>query len=98
MAKKEKKPKPRQIDLIEGRELKDIEDAALSYAENRDERMNALKEEVDLKKKLIDLMHKHKLNTYRHNGINIDLVAEKEKVKVKIKKDDPIEALDKAGE
>jgi glucan phosphorylase len=42
-------------------------------------------QEVDLKKKLLDLMHAKKLTEYKRNGISVKLVAETETVKVRVR-------------
>lgn len=68
------------------RKLKDLHDAAISYAEKRDERQQLLAEEVELKGKLLDLMHKHKKEEYTYEDVHISIVHEEETVKVKIKK------------
>ena len=86
MAKKQKKAKPKQKDLpgMEERRIPELHAAAEEYAEHRDERMEALQEEVKLKEKLIALMHKHGKTEYAFGEVEIKLVTEKEKVKVKI--------------
>lgn len=42
------------------------------------------KREVELKGMLLDLMKAHNKEHYHHNGIDITVVHEKEKVKVKV--------------
>src|SRR5579863_2384674 len=86
------KKKARQKDLpgMETREIKELDDAALEYAEIRDERQALTRQEVAAKDKLLGLMHKLKKSDYIAPGgaIEIHVVIEKEKVKVKIKKVD----------
>ena len=98
MAKtKTPKPKtPKQADLptMENRELMDLEAAAIEYVENRDARMSALKEEVKLKQKVLDLMKKHKKTTYSHGGITIEVVPVDEKIKVRVEKEGEGETVD----
>ena len=73
----------------------DLEGAAIEYVENRDERMAALKEEVKLKEKVLDLMKKHKKTTYAHGtGITIEVVPVDEKIKVKVQKEGEGEPVD----
>lgn len=85
----------RQEDLpgMENRRLKDLHEAALDYAEKRDERMALSVEEVELKQRLLKLMHKHKLENYDFEGVHIELVHEEETVKVRVKA-----AKEEAGE
>jgi hypothetical protein len=83
---KPKRGRPRQQDLIEDRAIKPLEDAAAEYAEIRDERMRMTAEENGQKMKLLALMKKHGKSTYDRDGIHIEIVAEEEKVKVRVKK------------
>jgi hypothetical protein len=81
---------PRQAALpgMEDRGIQAIDDAALSYVEVRDQRI-ALQTgeggETELKKKLMDLMHKSGKKSYKHGNISIEIVPEGEKIKVKVK-------------
>ena len=88
-AKAQKKSRriPRQNPLpgMEDGKLQAIENAALDYAELRDERQALTVKEVELKQKLIDLMHKHEKTEYKRNGISVKLVVEQEGVKVRVK-------------
>lgn len=83
--KAKKLPKQEQLPGVENAAIKEIEDAALEYAEGRDERMEATRVEVERKQKLIDAMHAAKKTEYKRGNISITLVTEKESVKVKIK-------------
>lgn len=86
----DKAPKPkRQPNLpgIEDNKIAELEAAALEYAEGRDERMEMTKREVELKKSLLALMHRHKKTIYKCGEIEIRVVPEGEKVKVKIHKE-----------
>lgn len=78
-------PKQEQLPGVENAAIKEIEDAAIEYAEGRDERMEATRVEVERKQRLIEAMHKAKKTEYRRGNIDIKLVTEKESVKVKIK-------------
>jgi hypothetical protein len=98
MANKEKKlrvkqPKPKQASLptMEDRRIPDLHSAAERYVEGRDERMAQTKLEVELKTKLIAKMHEHQKTTYLCDDIEIKLMPEGETVKVKRRKDDPVE-------
>lgn len=70
---------------MEDRKLKDLHDAALEYAEIRDQRMALSAQEVELKTSLLALMHKYKKESYVYDGIEINIVHEEETVKVKVK-------------
>ena len=89
MTKEAKKDKPKQGDLptMEDRKIPELHAAAEEYADGRDDRMAMTKKEVDLKTRLIDLMHRFKKTTYSFNGLTIELIPEKEKVRVRIAKD-----------
>jgi hypothetical protein len=71
---------------MEDRAIKPLEDLAAEYADIRDRRMALSAEEVQLRTRTIQLMHKHKRTEYRHDGIEILLVPGDETVKVKVKK------------
>ena len=62
-----------------------IENAALDYAEIRDQRQELTTQEVDLKKKLLDLMHAKDLQEYKRNGISVKVQMEEETVKVRVR-------------
>jgi len=68
-----------------------ITEAAEKYAEKRDARMALLKEEVELKNKLIVLMHANHLECYRDSDrdppVSVELKAT-EKVKVVVGNED----------
>jgi hypothetical protein len=87
MAKKKVVKIPRQTPLpgIGDKKIAAIENAALDYAEIRDQRQDLTNQEVDLKQKLIKLMHAKELTEYKRNGISVKLVLEEETVKVRVK-------------
>ena len=86
-APKAKKPKQDDLPGMEDRKIAELEAAALEYAEGRDERMDMTKREVELKTKLLALMHKHGKTTYKCGDIEITIVPEGEKIKVKVHKE-----------
>src|SRR5688572_14172040 len=92
-AKKKSKGSAKDRDLpgMEDRAIGPLQDAAHEYASIRDERIKLNMREVELKKKVRDLMHKNKLQRYEYHDVLIELEPPdgEEKVKVKIKK--PIE-------
>lgn len=81
-----KKPKQDALPGLENRKIKALQDAAMDYADIRDQRVALTAQEVELKQKLIDLMHKHERETYTYQGVTITLIHEEESVKVKIAK------------
>lgn len=96
--KTEVKKGPRQKALpgMEDRAIRALQDAALTYAECRDQRIGLSEQEGELKSELLDLMHKHKKTHYAHGSVLIDIVPEGEKLKVRIKKADEVEELSSA--
>jgi hypothetical protein len=76
----------RQEDLpgMVDRKLKDLHEAALSYADLRDARIAASAPEIKAKGDLLDLMKKHELEHYKYDGVEITITHEKENVRVKI--------------
>lgn len=94
MAKKKaavKIPRQDQLPGIEDKKIAAIENAALDYAEIRDQRQDLTTQEVELKKKLIKLMHAKELQEYKRNGISVKLVLEEESVKVRVKSTDDLD-------
>ena len=84
----EKKPRQARLPEMEDPEIEALEAAAESYAGIRDRRQVLTTEEVRLKTELLDLMHKHEKTEYNHGGVSIKVLIEKEKVRVRIKKDE----------
>lgn len=97
-----KKGRQKRLPGMADAKLEALHDAALSYAEVRDQRQALTKQEVDLKGSLLTLMHKHKKDHYEYKGVTVDLVAEKETVKVRVKKaqadEDTLEEVYAKGE
>ena len=92
--KSDRKPRiPRQQPLpgVGDEKIAAIENAALDYAEIRDERQALTKREVETKQKLIELMHKKELKEYKRNGISVKLVVEEESVKVRVKSEEDLD-------
>lgn len=81
------KAKQKELPGMEDKKLEDLEAAAVEYAEGRDERMEMTKKEVELKTNLMGMMHRYKKKTYVCDGIEINVVPEGEKVKVRIHKE-----------
>jgi len=73
---------------MEDREITELQELALEYAEARDKRMAIGIEEVELKKKLLSMMKRHHKKSYSYNGVEIEVVTEEETVKVRVRKKD----------
>jgi hypothetical protein len=80
-----KKARQKPLPGMEQRVIQDLQDAALSYAEVRDERMALSQREGELKKDLLKLMHKYKKKEYSYEGVTVTLVMEEETVKVRVR-------------
>lgn len=76
--------------------LSDLHNAALDYADIRDQRQALTASEVELKGKLKDLMHKYKKEEYVYAGVSVTLVHEQENVKVRVKKESDDEDLEQS--
>ena len=87
-SKPKRLPRQRQLPGVENNRIASIENAALSYAEVLDARMQLTKRESDLKQQLLTLMHKLHITEYRRNGISVAVVVEQEKVHVKVRQDE----------
>ncbi len=88
------RPQPQNLPGIETG-IPELEELGFEYAALRDRRMKVLAEEVELKRKVIPLMQKHKLNEYTTEGITMKLVPGELKLKVTVDKsddDDPDDA------
>lgn len=80
---------------LETKVIPELTKAAELYADARDDRMAHGRVEKERKTALIVLMHEHKLETYQDNDrdppVSVEIVKGEEKVKVKIKGDEPEE-------
>jgi hypothetical protein len=89
-AKKEAPPvkkSPRQQPLtgMEDAKIDALEEIALDYADVRDKRMALGNKEQEFKGQLLALMKAQKREHYQRGTITIDIVHEKENLKVKVK-------------
>lgn len=64
--------------------------AATEYVEVRDARMKLTKQEIEARTRVLDLMHQRGTGLYEHGDLRIELCTE-EKVKVRLRDDDPEE-------
>jgi hypothetical protein len=85
---KEKKPRQGRLPTMEDPEIEELENSAEEYADFRDQRMELTKEETRCKTELLGLMKKHGKTSYVHDGYDIKVIVESEKLKVRIKKED----------
>lgn len=80
-----KGPRQQRLPEMEDPKITVLEDKALAYAEVRDQRMALSSREIELKGQIMDLMKAQKREHYKRGNIKIDIVHEKENVKVKVK-------------
>lgn len=88
MAKKKaakRLPKQKTLPGMQDRRVVALENAALKYADVRDERMGWTKKEVEAKKRVQDLMHTQGRKHYSRANIEISLEPEDEKVIVRVR-------------
>jgi hypothetical protein len=80
-------PKQKRLPTMEDAKIEELESLAESYAEIRDDRQQLTTQEVRLKTELLAAMHEHGKSDYVHAGVEIHVIVEKEKVRVRIAKD-----------
>lgn len=80
-----KGPRQQQLPEMEDRKVQVLEDKAQEYAEVRDQRIGLSQQEGTLKSELLQLMKAQKREHYHRGPIVIDIVHEKENIKVKVK-------------
>lgn len=80
--------KQKRLPGVDDPEIEEIEEAAENYADTRDKRIAMLKKELDLKDVVLQVMKRHKKTSYRHGNLEIEIVPEGEKLKVKINEED----------
>lgn len=76
---------PQRLPGMEDPAVEALEEKALQYAQVRDERIGLSQKEGELKEVLLALMKAQERTHYHHGSITIDIVHEKENVKVKVK-------------
>lgn len=80
-----KSPRPQALPGMEDAQIEVLEEKAREYADVRDSRIGLSQKEGELKKQLLDLMKAQEREHYQREGITIDIVHEKENLKVKVK-------------
>ncbi len=78
------KPKQARLPSMEDAKVDKLHVLAEDYVAIRDRRIALNKEEKPLKDALLVAMHAYQKTHYHHNGLTIDVIAENEKVKVKL--------------
>lgn len=78
-------PRQQRLPEMEDPKIQSLEDKALEYAEVRDQRISLSQKEGEFKGQLLQLMKAQKREHYHHGSIRIDIVHEKENIKVKVK-------------
>ena len=79
-------PRQKTLPTMEDSAIRSLENAALTYVEARDERMELSKVESERKTKVLSEMKKAGKTHYRRNGLTVDVIVESETVKVRTKK------------
>jgi hypothetical protein len=83
---------------MEDTAIEEIETTARQYKSKQDRRIAILKEEVDLKNLLLQLLHRHGKKSYYRDGLDIQIVPTSEKVKVRFGVDKEAEEIDRADD
>ena len=86
-----KKPRQARLPEMEDPKIEELETAAESYATIRDQRMALTPQEKKLKDDLHAAMIRLGKKTYRHEGVEIEVIAKEETVRVRIKKEQQAE-------
>lgn len=76
---------------VEDVQIPEIDDVAGEYVQARDSRMAELAKEVEAKGRLKTIMDKHKLKSYKFDGLIVSVVPGEETIKVKKIKDIELE-------
>jgi hypothetical protein len=93
-----KRQRPADLPGMEDRAIVPLQEAALKYAEIRDERMALNQREAQLKAEVRTLMKRHRKTHYAYDGVEIDILPpeadEIVKVRVRKPKDGPEESIE----
>ncbi len=84
----EDKPAQERLPGTEDAQIVAIEGAAEAYVKVRDKRQALTKLEVEAKGKLLEVMKQNGRKSYVHDDMSVEVIVEKEKVRVRIKKSD----------
>ena len=83
-----RKPRQARLPSMDDPKIEVLHGIAEEYADLRDRRMEIGRQEVEMKNKILDLMKAHKRTHYHYGGMDVSIIVEKEKVRVKIAKGD----------
>jgi hypothetical protein len=93
MATKKAEPKKRgkqtRLPGTEDAALADLDTIGFEYAAIRDKRMELTTQEVELKRRALEAMHKHNRSHYKYQDLEMEIVPGDEKVRVVVKKPKP---------
>ena len=92
-----RKPRQARLPEMQDPQIEELEAAAEEYAAVRDERIALTPEETRLKTELLGLMKKNGRTSYVHDGFDIKVIVESEKVRVRIRKEDSEKTAAAAG-
>ncbi len=81
-------PTQSRLPTMEDAAIEEIEQVARKYVKLRDSRMRILKEEVEQKNLLLQVMHRMDKKSYTYDDLAVEIVETVEKIRVKVKKDD----------
>ena len=81
-------PEQGRLPTMEDAAIEEIETVARKYVRLRDSRQRILKEEVEQKGLLLQVLRRHGKESYLYDDLEIEIVKTAEKVRVKIKKDE----------
>jgi hypothetical protein len=79
-----RKPRQARLPTMDDAKIEILHSLATDYADMRDRRMQLGKKEVELKGKILDVLKAHKMEHYHYSDIDITVINEKQKVKVRI--------------
>lgn len=77
---------------LEDARIEELETLAEDYKKWQKKRMSALAKEVEIKDKIMGVLKGQKKKHYRYEDLEIEIIATKEKLKIKGVKDDEDEA------
>jgi hypothetical protein len=81
-----RRPKEQRLPGTDGG-IPELETLSYEYAAIRDQRMALLKQEVDLKTKILSEMHKNSLMVYKYQDLQLEIIPGEEKIKVVVEKE-----------
>jgi len=82
-----RKPRQARLPEMDDPAIDGLNALAEDYAAIRDKRMGLTKAEKGLKEQILTAMHTNHKTSYNFQGVSIQVVAENEKVKVKVRKE-----------